>query len=80
MTDSGLATERTRLSRRRTVLPFLVVALLGARAALDAPIAGLTIALLAGVGAVVARLRLPTLLAAVVLLLAVAGALLPAPD
>jgi uncharacterized membrane protein YidH (DUF202 family) len=75
--DLGLATERTALSRRRTTLPFLVVALLGARAALDAPLQGLVVAVLACVGAAVAVKRSPTLLAVVVVLLALAALAVP---
>ena len=79
MRDPGLAAERTELSRRRTTIPFLVVALLGARAALDAPLPGLVIALLACVGAVAARRATPQLLTLAVLLLAATGLALPAP-
>lgn len=77
MRDPGLATERTQLARRRTVLPFLVVALLGARAALDVPLPGLLVAALACAGAAVAVRRSPTALAAVVLLLALAALAVP---
>lgn len=80
MSDVGLASERTRLSRRRTVLPFLVVALLGTRAGLESPVQGLTVALLAGAGAAVVVRRSPTVLAVLVVLLAVAAALVPAPS
>lgn len=78
MRDPGLATERTALSRRRTTIPFLVVALLGARAGLDAPLPGLLVALLASLGAVAARRRGPLLLTCVVLLLAAAALAVPA--
>jgi hypothetical protein len=77
--DLGLAGERTALSRRRTVLPFLVVALLGTRAALHAPVAGLAVTLLAGLGVAAATRRSPTALATLVLLLALAAAVLPPP-
>lgn len=73
MRDPGLALERTALSRRRTTIPFLVVALLGARAALDVPLSGLAVALLAGTGAVAARRSSPTALTLVVLALALAA-------
>lgn len=79
MRDLGLATERTQLSRRRTTLPFLVVALLGARAALDAPLPGLLVAALACAGAVVALRRSPTVLAVVVFLLALCALAVPPP-
>lgn len=79
MRDLGLAGERTQLARRRTVLPFLVVALLGARAALESPVAGFAVAALAGLGAALTTRRSPSALTAVVLLLAVAAALLPPP-
>lgn len=79
MRDLGLAGERTQLSRRRTVLPFLVVALLGARAALESPVPGLAVALLAGLGAALTTRRSPTALATLVVLLGVAAALLPPP-
>ena len=78
MRDLGLAAERTALSRRRTTIPFLVVALLGVRAALDAPVAGLLVALVAALGAVAAVRRTPTQLTALVLLLAALSLLLPA--
>lgn len=77
MSDLGLATERTLLSRRRTTIPFLVVALLGARAALDVPLPGLLVTLLACAGAVTAQRRSPSLLTAVVLLLAGAALVIP---
>lgn len=80
MRDLGLAGERTQLSRRRTVLPFLVVALLGARATLESPVAGFAVAALAGLGAALASRRSPTALATLVVLLAVGAALLPAPS
>jgi hypothetical protein len=73
MTDPGLAAERTALSRRRTTLPFLVVALLGARAALDAPVPGLLVTALAAAGALTAVRRSPSALAVVVVLLAAAA-------
>jgi ABC-type sulfate transport system permease subunit len=79
MRDPGLAPERTTLARRRTTIPFLVVALLGARAALDAPVAGLLVAALAGAGAVAARRGTPTVLTALVLTLAVAALGVPSP-
>ena len=78
MRDPGLALERTALSRRRTTLPFLVVALLGARAALDHPLPGLLVAVLACVGAVVVRRAAVNLLTVVVLLLAGAALSVPA--
>ena len=78
MRDPGLANERTALSRRRTTIPFLVVALLGARAALDAPLPGLLVAVLASLGAVAAVRRGPLLLTCVVLLLAAAALAVPA--
>jgi hypothetical protein len=77
--DLGLATERTSLSRRRTTIPFLVVALLGARAALDAPVPGAVVAVLACLGAGAAVKRSPTMLAVVVVLLALAALAVPAP-
>jgi hypothetical protein len=77
MRDPGLATERTALSRRRTAVPFLVVALLGARAALDHPLPGLLVTLLASFGAAVTLRRGPVLLTAVVLLLAAAAVTVP---
>ena len=73
MRDPGLAAERTALSRRRTTLPFLVVALLGVRAALDAPLAGTVVAGLGVLGALAAVRRSPTVLTAVVVLLSVAA-------
>lgn len=78
MRDLGLAGERTALSRRRTTLPFLVVALLGARAALDHPLPGLLVALLACVGALVVQRSAVDLLTVVVLLLAAAALAVPA--
>lgn len=73
MRDLGLAAERTALSRRRTTIPFLVVALLGARAALDAPVVGMLVTFLACLGAVVAARRSPGELTVAVLLLAAAA-------
>ena len=78
MSDPGLAAERTALARRRTTIPFLVVALLGARAAIDSPLPGLLVALLACVGAVVAQRAAVDLLTVVVLLLAAAALAVPA--
>ena len=77
MRDPGLALERTTLSRRRTTIPFLVVGLLGARAALDVPLAGLLVASLAATGAVAARRASPTALTAVVVGLAAAALAVP---
>ena len=78
MRDPGLAAERTRLARRRSVLPFLVLALLGSRAALHAPVPGLVLAALGCVGAAATGLRRsPAVLTALVLLLALAAAVLP---
>ena len=78
MSDPGLAAERTRLARRRSVLPFLVLALLGSRAALHAPVPGLLLAALGCLAAAAtARRRPPAELAALVVLLAVAAALVP---
>ena len=76
--DPGLAAERTRLARRRSVLPFLVLALLGSRAALHAPVPGLVLAALGCLGAAATGLRRPPgVLTGLVLLAAVAAALLP---
>ena len=77
MSDAGLAAERTALARRRTTLPFLVVALLGSRVALDAPLPGLVLALVACAGAVAAMRLSPARLTGLVLVLAGAAALLP---
>ena len=77
MTDSGLAAKRTALARRRTALPFLVVALLGVRVALDAPVSGLVLAGVAGAGAVIAARGWGSLVTPAVLLLAVAALALP---
>ncbi len=79
MRDPGLAVERTALSRRRTTLPFLVVALLGARAAFDVPWPGLLLALLACAGAVASVRRGPAVLAVVVGLIALAALAVPGP-
>jgi hypothetical protein len=79
MRDPGLAPERTALSRRRTTIPFLVVALLGARAALDAPVAGLLVTAFAGAGAVAARRCAPTVLTSLVLALAAVAVAVPSP-
>ena len=78
MSDAGLAAERTALSRRRTTLPFLVLALLAVRAALDVPVRGLLLAVVACVGAVVALRRSPQELTLVVLLAAGCALTLPA--
>ena len=78
MRDAGLALERTVLARRRTAIPFLAVALLGARAALDAPLPGLLVTALAGAGAYVVRRGSPWLLTLLVLALAVAALAVPA--
>lgn len=78
MSDPGLAAERTALARRRTTLPFLVLSLLGARAAFDAPVAGLLLAALGAAGAVIATRRSPGEVTVLVVLLAVAGLLLAA--
>ena len=78
MRDAGLALERTVLARRRTAIPFLAVALLGARAALDAPLPGLLVTALAGAGAYVVRRGSPLLLTLLVLVLAVAALAVPA--
>jgi uncharacterized membrane protein YidH (DUF202 family) len=77
MSDEGLAAERTALSRRRTTIPFLVVALLGARAALEAVVPGLLVALLAGAGALAATRRSPSELTVVVSMLAAVALLVP---
>ena len=79
MTDPGLAAERTTLARARTSVPFLVVAALGTRAALDAPLPGLVLAALACAGALLARRSRPTALTALVVLLAAAAAVVPGP-
>lgn len=78
MRDPGLASERTALSRRRTTIPFLVVALLGVRAAVDAPVPGLLVAVVAAVGALVAVRRSPSEVTAVVVLLAAVALSVPA--
>lgn len=75
--DPGLARERTLLARRRTVLPFLLVAVLGARAALAHPGRGSLLVGLALLGAAVAQRGRPGALVAVVLLAAAAAALVP---
>ena len=77
MSDPGLAKERTALSRRRTALPFLVAALLGVRAALDAPVEGSVVAAVACVGAIVAALGWARLVTPAVLALAAAALVLP---
>ena len=77
MRDPGLASERTALSRRRTTIPFLVVALLGARAALEAAVPGLLVALLAAVGALAAVRRSPSEVTGLVVALAAAALLVP---
>jgi hypothetical protein len=76
--DPGLARERTALSRRRTAVPFLVVALLGARAALDVPAPGLLLTAVAVAGATAVRRLRPSPLTAVVVLLAAVALALPA--
>lgn len=77
MRDPGLAAERTALARRRTTLPFLVVALLGARAALEATVPGLLLALVAAGGAVLVLRRRPNEIALLVVLLAGTALLVP---
>jgi hypothetical protein len=77
VSDAGLAAERTELSRRRTVVPFLVVAALAGRAALEDPLPGLALLALACAGALVVGRAAPTLLTTVVLALAMVAALLP---
>jgi CHASE2 domain-containing sensor protein len=77
VSDAGLATERTTLARRRTTLPFLVLALLGARVALDVPVRGLLLAALSCLGAVVAVRRSPPELTLVVLLVAACALAVP---
>ena len=77
MRDPGLAAERTALARRRTTIPFLVVALLGVRAALDTPVPGLLVALVAAAGAVAAARRPPTEVTVLVVVLAVVSLLVP---
>lgn len=78
MRDPGLAAERTALARRRTTIPFLVVALLGVRAALDAPVPGLLVALVAALGALAAVRRSPAQLTVLVVVLAAVSLLVPA--
>lgn len=78
MRDPGLASERTALSRRRTTIPFLVVALLGVRASLDTPLPGLLVALVAALGAVAAMRRPPTEVTVLVVVLAAVSLLVPA--
>ena len=75
--DAGAAVERTELSRRRTALPFLVVALLGARVALDRAAPGLLLAVVACSGAV--ALRWSRAVTPAVLLVAVAAVVVPEP-
>lgn len=77
MTDTGLAAERTALSRRRTALPFLVVALLGVRVALDAPVPGFVLAGVAGAGSVIVARGWVFLVTPAALLLAAAALALP---
>ena len=77
MTDTGLAAERTALSRRRTALPFLVVALLGVRVALDAPLPGSLLAVVACGASVVAARGWGSLVTPAVVLLAAAALALP---
>ena len=79
MSDPGLASERTALARRRTAIPLLVVALLGVRAALDEPVPGLLVTVLAGAGAYAAVRQSPTRLTALVLALAAAALAVPPP-
>ena len=77
MRDPGLAAERTALSRRRTTIPFLVVALLGARAALESALPGLLLAVVAAAGAVVVIRRSPHEVAVLVVVLAAAALVVP---
>ena len=79
MTDAGLAEERTALARRRTALPFLVIAALGLRASLDAALPGVLLAVVACVGAAAVVRRSPRLVMPAVLVLAVAALAVPAP-
>ena len=81
MTDPGLAAERTELARRRTVLPFLAVAALSLRAALDGsgplhPWPAVLAVALAGLGAAVAPRGGPGRITLLVVLLAVPACLL----
>ena len=77
MRDPGLAEERTALSRRRTALPFLVVALVGVRVALDAPVEGSVVAAVACVGALVAARGWTAMVTPAVLALAAAALVVP---
>ena len=75
--DPGAAVERTLLSRRRTALPFLVVAAVGLRVALERPVPGLLLAVVACLATL--ALRRPALVAPGVVLLAAVAVVLPEP-
>lgn len=78
MSDAGLHEERTVLSRRRTVLPFLAVAALAARGLLQGGpvLPAVAVVLLAAAGAATAVRGAPTRLTVVVVLLALPACLL----